>query len=168
MSKRRVTRADLFSSPASFCAFGFGSGLAPRAPGTFGTLPGLLIAIIISPIPLWLQALLIVLAFMIGIRICDIASARLGSHDHGAIVWDEIVGVLITLLAVPLSAGSLIIGFLLFRFFDVIKPWPIGWIDRQVDGGFGIMIDDVVAGVFAGVCLYLVFLVVPGWFVPLF
>ena len=162
--KRRVTRADLLSSPASFCAFGFGSGLAPVAPGTFGTLPGIVIAIIISPVPLWFQWLLIVAAFVAGIRFCDIATARLGTHDHGAIVWDEIVGILITLAAVPLSLGSLIFGFLLFRFFDVLKPWPIGWVDRKIDGGLGIMVDDVIAGVFAGVCLYLLTLVAPTWF----
>lgn len=164
MPKRRVTREDLMSSPASFCAFGFGSGLAPVAPGTFGTLPGLLIAVAISPVPWWGQWLLIFAAFVVGIRFCDIATARLGTHDHGAIVWDEIVGILITLAAVPLSLGALIVGFLLFRFFDVLKPWPIGWVDRKVDGGFGIMVDDVIAGIFAGVCLYLATLLVPSWF----
>ena len=164
MSKRRVTSADLLSSPACFCAFGFGSGLAPVAPGTFGTLPGVFLAILLSPAAMWLHVLVIVGAFVAGIQFCDLATARFGTHDHGAIVWDEIVGILITLVVVPISVGTVIAGFLLFRLFDVVKPWPIGWVDRQVDGGFGIMVDDVIAGVFAAACLYLLTFALPGWF----
>jgi phosphatidylglycerophosphatase A len=91
--------------------------------------------------------------FLIGIWICDSASKDIGSHDHGGIVWDEIVGMMITLAFVPISFGNLVLGFLLFRFFDILKPWPIRLLDRKVHGGFGIMLDDVVAGMFSAVIL---------------
>ncbi len=167
--KRRVTPADLFHSPASVLAFGFGTGLVPVAPGTFGTLPGLLIVAVLAKVPLIAYLPVVLTAFVAGVFICDLASKQLGSHDHGAIVWDEIVGMMITMIAVPLSLGTLLLGFLLFRLFDVVKPWPIRWLDRHVDGGFGIMIDDVLAGIFACVVLHGVLFSYPdiaGW-IPL-
>ena len=92
---------------------------------------------------------------VVGVRICDIAAEKLGEHDFGGIVWDEIAGYLITMWLVPLTWQTIIAGFILFRFFDILKPWPIKWLDRKVHGGFGIMIDDVLAGVFAGALLLL-------------
>lgn len=162
MSKRRVTTEDLFSSPASFLAFGFGTGLAPVAPGTFGSLPGLAIAVALSALPLLPYLVLTLLAFMAGVWICQVASERLGTHDHGGIVWDEIVGMLVTMIAVPLSPITAVAGFALFRLFDIWKPWPIGWVDKRVQGGFGIMVDDVIAGVAACGCLHLIL-----WLMPL-
>ena len=141
--------------PAHLLAFGFGSGLAPYAPGTFGTLVGIPFFLILSllPVPLYVAVTLVLL--VIGIRICDSCSRDLGVHDHGGIVWDEIVGYLIAMIAVPVEWHWMITGFLLFRFFDILKPWPIRWLDKQVHGGFGIMIDDVIAGLFALVCQHL-------------
>lgn len=162
MAKTPVTRADLLSSPASFLAFGFGSGLSPVAPGTFGTIPGLALVLALSAVPFASYLLITLIAFVAGIWICGVASKRLGIHDHGGIVWDEIVGMLVTMIAVPLSPLTAIAGFGLFRLFDIWKPWPIGWVDKKVHGGFGIMVDDVIAGVFACICLHLIVWLIPA------
>jgi len=148
--------AVLLRDPVHFLAFGFGSGLAPRAPGTVGTIVALLLYLPLAQLNLAVYTTVVVLATAAGIWICGASSKRLGVHDHGGIVWDEFVGLWITLWAVPLDWRWLLLGFLLFRFFDVVKPWPIRVLDRRVHGGFGIMVDDMVAGVMAGVCLHLV------------
>ena len=101
-------------------------------------------------------SMLTVIVTVLGVRLCGLAADKLGEHDFGGIVWDEIAGYLITMWLAPVSWQTVIAGFILFRFFDIIKPWPIKWLDRQVQGGFGIMIDDVLAGVFAGGVLLLV------------
>jgi len=105
---------------------------------------------------LWLRELpllgylgAIVVAFVVGVYLCERTSRDLGVHDHGGIVWDEFVGLWITLILVPPGWGWLLLGFVLFRFFDIIKPQPIGWADKKVAGGFGIMLDDVLAGIYA-------------------
>lgn len=102
-----------------------------------------------------------ILAFLLGVWVCGYTARALGVHDHSAVVWDEVVGLWITLAAVAPSWPALLIGFVLFRLFDILKPWPIRWLDRHVQGGLGIMIDDVLAGVFAGLCLWLAAAV--GW-----
>ena len=136
-------------------AFGFGAGCSPKAPGTMGTLlavgPYLLLSQLSLPIYLAVLAVVIV----VGVFLCDRASRDLGVHDHPGIVWDEIAGFLLTMVAVPPQWHWILAGFLLFRLFDIWKPWPIGWLDRRVQGGFGIMLDDLVAGVFAALCLQL-------------
>lgn len=147
-------RPDLLHSPVQLLAFGFGSGLAPRAPGTFGTLAALPIFLLLAPLSLPLYGLVIVLAAVGGIWICGRASRELGVHDHPGIVWDEFVGLWIALFAVPAQPAWVLAGFLLFRLFDIAKPWPISWLDRRVSGGLGIMIDDVVAGLFACAALH--------------
>ncbi len=138
--------------PLLFLALGFGAGLSPRAPGTAGTLVALPLAVLLQPLAWPAQLGVIVLAFAAGVFLCGRASAELGVADHPAIVWDEIVGYL---LAVCGSAGlaPLALGFLLFRGFDILKPWPISWLDRRVHGGLGIMLDDIVAGLAAWGCL---------------
>lgn len=152
-------------TPWQFLASGFGAGLSPIAPGTMGTLVAVpLWAIFASFLPLWGYLLLIIIASIIGITICQKASDELGVHDHGGIVWDEFVGLWITMLFAPVSWASAILGFLLFRFFDVLKPWPIKAIDEKVSGGFGIMFDDIIAGIFALIALQLVL----HYIVPLF
>ena len=110
---------------------------------------------------LLVYSLLTLIVTVVGVWICGIAAEKLGEHDFGGIVWDEISGFLITMWLVPLTWQTIVAGFILFRFFDILKPWPIKWLDRQVKGGFGIMIDDVLAGVFAGGLLLL--LVDSGW-----
>jgi len=101
------------------------------------------------------------LIILVGVVICQTASDELGEHDHGGIVWDEIAGFLVTMIAVPVNLKTLLAGFLLFRLFDIGKPWPVSWLDRNITGGAGIMIDDIVAGAFACVLLHLMLAVFP-------
>jgi len=142
--------------PVHFLALGFGSGLAPKAPGTFGTLAAIPLFLLLSYLPLWLYLIVVVAACIYGIRLCGKTADDMQVHDDPSIVWDEFAGFWITMIAVPVSATTVIIGFLLFRFFDIIKPWPIDWIDRKVEGGLGIMFDDIVAGFMALGCLHLI------------
>jgi len=95
----------------------------------------------------------VAVAFIAGIGICAHAARRLGVHDHAGIVWDEIAGYLVTMIAAPTGWVWVVAGFVLFRLFDIAKPWPIRWLDRQVHGGLGIMLDDLLAGVFAALVL---------------
>lgn len=140
-------------NPIHFLALGFGSGLAPKAPGTFGTLAALPLYFIMMNLSLPVFIAITLIITVVGFWICDIAAKDMQVHDHGAIVWDEVAGMLITMIAAPVGLLPLVVGFALFRFFDIIKPWPIKLLDRHVKGGFGIMIDDVLAGVFAAICL---------------
>lgn len=150
-----VTVRPTLTDPVQLLAFGFGSGLAPKAPGTVGTLAALPFYGLIAPQPLWIYTLIVVGLGVLGVWICDRASKALKVHDHPGIVWDEFVGLWITLWAVPVEPLWILAGFLVFRVFDIAKPWPIGWLDRHARGGFGIMIDDVVAGVLACFTLHL-------------
>lgn len=140
---------------AHFLAFGLGSGAIPKAPGTFGTLAAIPPYLALAWLPLPWYLLVVAVAFGFGWYLSEMVSRDMGVHDHGGIVWDEFVGFWVTMIAVPLSWQTVIAGFLLFRVFDVLKPWPISWFDRRVHGGLGIMIDDVIAGVFAWVILQL-------------
>ena len=145
-------------NPIHFLALGFGSGLLKPAPGTWGTLMAIPIYYFVAiSLHLSLDAYLsvVVILFVLGIYICGKAASDVGEHDHSAIVWDEIVGFLITMLAVSPTLINIVIGFILFRAFDIIKPWPIRTIDRSVSGGFGIMVDDVIAGFAACAVMHL-------------
>ncbi len=139
----------VFSNPVHFLAFGFGSGLAPFAPGTFGTLAAVPLYLLLAPLSLPLYLVVVGLAFVAGIWICGKAGDALGVHDHGGIVWDEFVGLWITMIAAPAGWVWIALGFLLFRLFDIWKPWPIRWADQQLGGGLGVMLDDVIAGLYA-------------------
>lgn len=130
-------------------AFGFGSGLSPVVPGTMGTLVGLPAIWLLAMLPLPITLIVITLAAILGVYLCEYSSRQLGVHDHKGIVWDEFVGVWITFLAVPLTWPAVVAGFVIFRFFDMVKPWPICVADRKVHGGFGIMFDDLLAGLAA-------------------
>jgi len=134
-------------------AFGLGTGLLRPAPGTWGSLLGVGIAAGLMPLP-WLHLFVLLVLIPIGIWLSQRATHLLGVHDHGSIVIDEIVGMLLTLLFIPLSWQTLLVGFLAFRFFDIVKPSPIGWLDKKVNGGLGIMLDDLVAGMFAWVVVF--------------
>lgn len=140
---------SIWRNPVHFLAFGFGSGAMPVAPGTFGTLVAVPIYWWLQPLTLWLYLAVVVVVTLVGIWLCHITSRDLGVHDHGGIVWDEIAGYLITMIAAPPGWQWMVVGFVLFRFFDILKPWPIGWADRHVQGGLGIMLDDVLAAFFA-------------------
>lgn len=135
--------------PVHFLAFGLGSGAAPKAPGTFGTLAAIPLYLLLAQTSLWVYLAIVVASFIVGIYLCGQTSKDMGVHDHGGIVWDEFVGFWITMIAIPFHWAWILAGFILFRFFDIIKPWPIGWFDKRVHGGLGIMIDDVIAGLFA-------------------
>lgn len=143
----------IFTNIDHFFAFGFGSGLAPKAPGTFGTLAALPIFWLIQDLTLPLYLSFLVVTFILGVYFCDRSSKALGVHDHGGIVWDEMVGYWLTMLLAPSGILWMVVGFVLFRFFDILKPWPINWLDRKVGGGFGIMIDDILAALYALIVL---------------
>jgi len=139
--------------PVNFLALGFGSGLAPVAPGTAGTLVAIPVYLLLQPLALDQYLVLLAALFVAGIPICAFTAKRLDVHDHPGIVWDEVVGYLVTMAFAPTGWLWVMAGFILFRIFDVAKPWPILWLDRQVSGGLGIMLDDLLAGVFAAVVL---------------
>ncbi len=147
----------LVSHPAHFIALGFGSGLAPRAPGTFGTLAALPLYWLLQS---WLAlpALLAVIAagFALGIWACAVAGKNLGVSDHGGIVWDEIVAMWLVLAFTPASWLGWLAAFGLFRFFDILKPWPIRFFDTRLKNGFGVMFDDMLAALYA-------LLIIKGW-----
>ena len=145
--------AKVFRDPVHFFALGFGSGCAPQAPGTFGTLAALPLYLLMQPLPLWIYTAITVAGFILGVWICGRTAQDLGVHDHPAIVWDEVVGYWLTMLAAPPGWLWMVLGFLLFRFFDILKPWPIRAADRHISGGLGIMFDDVLAAVFAWLVL---------------
>ena len=139
--------------PVHWLATGFGSGLVPKAPGTAGTVGALPLWYLLQPLPPLVYLAVLTAAFALGCYLCGKTSRDWQVHDHGAIVWDEFVGLWIALFLLPGGIGWVLGGFVLFRFFDIIKPWPIRWLDRHVHGGAGIMIDDVVAGLFAWLVL---------------
>jgi phosphatidylglycerophosphatase A len=149
-------------NPWHLLATGFGSGLSPIIPGTMGTLASIPLYLLLVQLPLPLYLLFVAASCIIGIKICQVASDDMGVHDHGGIVWDEFAGFWITMSIVPLfnlpptEWKWLLTGFVLFRFFDMVKPWPIGWLDKRVHGGLGIMLDDIVAGAMAGIVLFAV------------
>lgn len=142
------------SHPSHFLGFGFGSGLIPLMPGTMGSIAAIPIVLLMTYLPLPAYIFVTVVAAIAGIFICQKVSDDLGVHDHGSIVWDEIVGMMIVFIAIPMSWHSLLLGFILFRFFDILKPWPISYVDKNVHGGWGIMVDDLIAGVFSLLCLH--------------
>lgn len=144
------------SRPDYLIAFGFGTGLVAKAPGTVGTLLGVLIYLPLREMNLSLYLLFIAACFLLGIYLCERVSKDMGEHDPGGIVWDEMVGYWIVMIAAPVAWYWIPVGFVLFRVADICKPWPICWLDKNVGGGLGIMLDDVAAAALAWVCLFLI------------
>lgn len=140
-------------NPVHVLAFGFGSGAAPRGPGTVGTLLAVLLYLPMASLSWPAYLLVILVSGLAGIWICGKAARDLGVHDHGGIVWDEFVGFWITMFLAPAGWLWILFGFVLFRLLDIFKPWPIKWIDKHVGGGIGIMLDDVLAGIMAALCI---------------
>lgn len=136
-------------------AFGLGSGFSPKAPGTVGTLAAIPFALLLAQLPLPLHLILLLLAVLFGIYCCGRTTHDLGVHDHGAIVWDEFVGYWLAVALVPKTLFWLACGFVVFRVLDILKPWPISVADRSLDGGLGVMLDDVIAGLMTGGILLL-------------
>lgn len=119
-----------------------------------GTLAAIPLWWLLAQLPLTSYLIVVLIAAVVGITICGRAADQMGVHDHGGIVWDEFVGFWIAMVALPITWQSVILGFVLFRLFDILKPWPISWLDKKVSGGFGIMIDDVIAGLAAAAVIY--------------
>jgi phosphatidylglycerophosphatase A len=149
ISTKNITFKELIKRPICFLGLGFGSGLAPKAPGTFGTLAAVPIVWGMQSLSLTNYLLVTLIAFIVGIWICQQSAQWLQMEDPSAVVWDEIVGYMVTMITAPKGWEWLLLGFILFRIFDIWKPWPIKWADQKLHGGFGIMVDDVIAGVFA-------------------
>ncbi len=152
--QHRELVARVLRDPVHWPAFGFGLGLAPFAPGTFGSLLGIPLWWMTPPL-WWVQLSVAAVTFLAGIWLCDVSSRRLGVHDHSGIVWDEVVGMYLTLLVVPREALWILASFALFRLFDIWKPWPIRDLDHRLRGGLGIMLDDVIAALYAALLLLL-------------
>jgi phosphatidylglycerophosphatase A len=146
VTDRAETRRVALSTPTGFLAFGFGSGLSPVAPGTAGTLAAVPFALLLKALPAVAFWPLWAALALVGIWLCGATARRLGVHDHGGIVWDEMVGYWLAVALVPMHWAWLLAGFVLFRVFDIVKPWPIRALDRRLAGGFGVMADDVAAG----------------------
>lgn len=145
-------------NPIHLISVGFGSGLFAKAPGTCGTVAAIPMYLLLNKYTTLNEYLAIIcLSFILGVYFCDLTAKKMETHDHGAIVWDEIVGYFITMIASPVSPLSIIAGFVLFRFFDIKKPWIIKWADKNIAGGLGIMFDDVLAGIASMFCMWLLF-----------
>lgn len=145
----------VFTDPLYFLAFGFGSGLAPKAPGTVGTLAAIPFYYLLAELGWFGYGLVITLAFGLGVVICDKVAAELEAADPGGIVFDEFVGFWLACFLLPPNWYWILVAFVLFRIFDIVKPWPVSWCDTHIKGGFGIMLDDVVAGAYALACIQL-------------
>ncbi len=156
MSKnRKIPASTVFTDPVHFLAFGFGTGLAPFAPGTFGSVPGLLLFWLTLDFGLYVQSGVAFALVVAGIWICGESARRIGVHDHGGIVWDEIAGMYVTLFLAPVSITGFVLAFVLFRVMDIVKPWPIRDLDHRIHGGLGIMLDDLLAALYAALLLAL-------------
>jgi len=139
----------LLRDPGHLLSFGFGSGLSPYAPGTAGTVAAIPVYLLLSMLNPTVYLLATLVSVVLGIYLCGRTSRALGVHDHAAIVWDEFAGFFITMLFAPVSFTTVILGFCLFRIFDIFKPWPASVIDTRIKGGLGVMLDDVIAGIYA-------------------
>lgn len=153
--------ASLLKQPVHLIAMGLGAGLVPRAPGTAGTALAVLPAWLTATWPGPARLALVAALAAFGIWVCGRSARRLGHRDHPAIVFDEVVGYLATCLVLPSHPAGLLLAFVLFRFFDIVKPWPIRDLDHRLHGGLGIMLDDLVAAVYAAVCILLMYRFLP-------
>lgn len=144
-NNQRPSFRSVWTNPVHFVACGFGVGLLPIAPGTWGTLAALPIYFILIKFSLTTYIIVTVLLNILGIWLCGVTNRDFGTDDHPAAVWDEIAAFLIVLIAIPPTWYFILMGFILFRIFDIWKPWPISWIDQSIHGGLGVVLDDVVA-----------------------
>jgi phosphatidylglycerophosphatase A len=146
----------VFSHPAHFIALGFGAGLSPKAPGTVGTLLGFPLFWLLSLLSSQTTWTVAAVLFLGGIWACGKTGRDLGRADYGGIVWDEVFAFALVLIFTPVSVGWYIVAFLLFRVFDILKPFPINYYDRILKGGFGVMLDDVLAAAYSVAFLVLI------------
>ncbi len=150
----------IVKKPAVLLACGLGSGLVPKAPGTFGTLAAIPLYLVMQPLGLLSYLLLTAIFFVLGIWLCHQAIKVFERNDPSEVVWDEVVGFLVTMVAAPAGWQWLVLGFVLFRIFDIWKPWPVRLADHKLHGGLGIMLDDVIAGIYALIVLQVIALIV--------
>jgi len=159
MSQSQIPDAALSPSfqpsrPEHWLAYGFGAGLSPMAPGTMGTLLAIPIYLILANLPSLVYAVALAALIAVGIWACGKVAAESEQDDPPAIVWDEVVGFLVAMAAAPVvSLAWIIMGFLLFRLFDIYKPWPVSWAEKRLKGGLGIVADDLIAGAMTWVVL---------------
>ena len=149
LEQDREIREAALRTPAGFLAFGFGSGLSRFAPGTMGTMVAIPFSFLLKQLPPYLFWVLLIALFLIGIYLCGSTARRLGKHDPGGIVWDEMVGYWLTVAFIPMQWPWLLAAFVLFRLFDIFKPWPIRQSEKLFRGGLGIMVDDIIAALYA-------------------
>ena len=152
---------SIWRNPVHILAFGFGSGTVPKAPGTAGTLLAMIIYLLLPAMTPVIYGVFVLICLIIGIWICGKTAQDLGVHDHGGIVWDEFVGYWIPMFMAPPGRIWAFLGFALFRLLDIAKPWPIKWADKELKGGTGIMLDDVLAGIMAALCIQAVVVLMP-------
>lgn len=145
--------STVWTNPLHFIAFGFGAGCFPMAPGTFGTLMAIPFYLVMRPLSLTSYFALLILIIVGSMWVCQKVSHDVGVEDHQAMCLDEIVGFLVTMFAAPHHWVWIVLGFVLFRLFDILKPWPIRLIDNQLKGGVGMIMDDVMAGIFSCVLI---------------
>jgi len=136
----------VWENPLYFVAFGLGSGTIPVAPGTFGTLMAIPFYLLLAPLPLIYYLIIVFLFIIISSWISERVSRDIAIHDHPGMCIDEFAGFFVTMIHAPHGLPWILLGFILFRLFDILKPWPISWIDEKVHGGFGMVLDDIVAG----------------------
>lgn len=146
----------VWHNPLYFIAFGFGSGAAPFAPGTFGTLAAIPFYLLLCHLPLTLYIAFLVAFIAFTSWLCDRISRETKTSDHPGMCIDEFVGFFVTMTAVPSGFIWILLGFALFRLFDICKPWPISYVDEHIKGGFGMIFDDVLAGIYACICLHII------------
>lgn len=135
--------------PIYFIGFGFGSGAMPFAPGTFGTLMAIPFYLLCQSLPLMSYLMVVAILILVSSWICEYLSKQIEINDHPGMCIDELAGFFVTMINAPVGWPWVVLGFLLFRFFDIIKPWPIRLVDRNMHNGFGMVLDDVLAGVFS-------------------
>lgn len=151
-SKKELPHS-VWTNPVHFIACGFGIGAIPFAPGTFGTLASIPFYLLIAKLPLWSYLLIVVLANIAGVYLCGKTNKDFGTTDHPAAVWDELATFPIVMITIPPSWLTITIGFILFRIFDIWKPGPVGWADKKVHGGIGVMLDDIIAAIISLIIL---------------
>jgi phosphatidylglycerophosphatase A len=137
----------VFRDPRYFIAFGFGSGLLPYVPGTWGTLAAIPLYLLLAPLSPLLYIIIVLAFFLLGVWLSDLVTRELGIPDYSGIVWDEVVGYLLTMFYAPRGILWVVLGFILFRIFDIVKPYPISLVDKHMKNGLGVMLDDVLAAI---------------------
>lgn len=153
---RNIAPQSVWENPLHFVTFGFGSGAMPYAPGTFGTLASIPFYLIFSHLVWWQYLIVTIVIALLGMYLCGRTCKEIGVHDHPGTVFDEFVGFFVTMICAPKGWMWVVLGFVLFRIFDICKPAPIHWIDKNVHAGFGVVLDDILAGVYALIILQII------------